>query len=395
MIDLTPLDVRKKKGDFRRGLRGYDAPQVDDFLDIVADRLESLVRENLALQERVARFENHVTDYREREKALTEALVTAQEMREEVRAQSAKEANAARREAENDAARIRADAQQVRECEEAVLRRLRGRQLEFLQTYRAFLERELAELASTVRGLELNGTMGDAFLTPPPRLPDPAAEPGAASAAGAAAAAEATRGGSPELKPKNEWAAPASAATSEPAGSGMAREPLALERSEIAALPADTRPPVQAGRQQAPDTADGWAGPAQLPSQQPTSVGRPEPELILSDDDVLSDDDDAAADSSQPGPGPEPEPEAEAAEPTRPVEAMQPDSDLDVDLIPELDDVAELGDAGREEARPPLDAKAVDDAGPAASDAERSASKRRHVGDDTDDLLRSLFGDEH
>ena len=24
MIDLTPLDVRKKKGDFRKGLRGYD-----------------------------------------------------------------------------------------------------------------------------------------------------------------------------------------------------------------------------------------------------------------------------------------------------------------------------------------------------------------------------------
>ena len=41
MIDLTPLEVRKKKGDFRRGLRGYDPPQVDDFLDIVADRLEA------------------------------------------------------------------------------------------------------------------------------------------------------------------------------------------------------------------------------------------------------------------------------------------------------------------------------------------------------------------
>ena len=24
MIDLTPLDVRKKRGDFKRGLRGYD-----------------------------------------------------------------------------------------------------------------------------------------------------------------------------------------------------------------------------------------------------------------------------------------------------------------------------------------------------------------------------------
>lgn len=343
MIDLTPLDVRKKKGDFRRGLRGYDALQVDDFLDIVADRLESLVRENLALQERVARFENQVTDYREREKALTEALVTAQEMREEVRAQSAREADAARREAENDAVRIRAEAQQVRDREEAVLRRLRGRQLEFLRTYRAFLERELAELASTVRGLELNGTMGDALVTPP-RLPDPVVESGAAGAAGAAAVVEVAPGADPESHPEDEWATPES--------------------------------PVM-------------------------SVRPPEPELILSDDDVLSDDvvlsdddgDGAATDSQEPEPVPEPEAETETAEPTRPVEAVDTDGDLDLDLIPELDDI---GDVGAEDAvRPPLDAEAADRAEPPRPDAERSASKRRGVGDETDDLLRSLFGDEH
>lgn len=335
MIDLTPLDVRKKKGDFRRGLRGYDPPQVDDFLEIVADRLESLVRENLALQERVARLENQVTDYREREKALTEALVTAQEMREEVRVQSAREADAARREAENDAVRIRAEAQQVRDREEAALRRLRGRQLEFLQTYRAFLERELAELASTVRGLELNGTMDDALITPP-RLPDPAVESGAA---GAAAVVDVALGADPGAHPEDEWATSESAVT---------------------------------------------------------SVRPPEPELILSDDDVLSDDDGAATDSPEAEPGPEPEAETEAAEPTRPVEAAHTESDLDLDPIPELDDIAGLGDVGREDAvRPPLDAKAVDGAEPAGPDAQRSASKRREIGDDTDDLLRSLFGDEH
>ena len=49
MIDLTPLDVRKKKGDFRRGLRGYEPQQVDDFLDVVADRLDALVREHQAM----------------------------------------------------------------------------------------------------------------------------------------------------------------------------------------------------------------------------------------------------------------------------------------------------------------------------------------------------------
>ncbi len=49
MIDLTPLDVRKKKGDFRRVVRGYDPELVDDFLDMVAERLEEVVKQNVTL----------------------------------------------------------------------------------------------------------------------------------------------------------------------------------------------------------------------------------------------------------------------------------------------------------------------------------------------------------
>ena len=34
MMDLTPLDVRKKKEDFRRVVRGYDPAEVDGFLRV-------------------------------------------------------------------------------------------------------------------------------------------------------------------------------------------------------------------------------------------------------------------------------------------------------------------------------------------------------------------------
>ena len=44
MIDLTPLDVRKKRGDFRKSMRGYDPQEVDTFLDLVAMRMEELVQ---------------------------------------------------------------------------------------------------------------------------------------------------------------------------------------------------------------------------------------------------------------------------------------------------------------------------------------------------------------
>jgi cell division initiation protein len=162
MIDLTPLEVRKKKGDFRKAMRGYDPALVDDFLDVTADRMEELVRENMTFADRVSRLEVLVADYREREKALTDALVSAQEMREETRRQATRDADLLRREAEAEAADIRAAAHQAKEKEEDGLRRLRAQRSQLMKSFRAFLERELAELsvAEEALGLRRRGGRG-------------------------------------------------------------------------------------------------------------------------------------------------------------------------------------------------------------------------------------------
>lgn len=86
MINLTPLDVRKKKGDFRRVMRGYDPEAVDNFLDEVVASMEQLVRENAAMSEAIAAC-------REREKAMNEVLVSAQQLREDMRDQAQREAD--------------------------------------------------------------------------------------------------------------------------------------------------------------------------------------------------------------------------------------------------------------------------------------------------------------
>src|SRR5687768_13992007 len=156
MIDLTPLEVRKKKGDFRKSMRGYEAQAVDDFIDLVADRLEQLVRENQSLADRVRSAETQTADYRERERALTEALVTAQEMREEMRRQMEREVELKMREVDADVEAMRASAAQMREREEENIRRLRARQTQFVQSYRSFLERELAEIGVMAQTLDLS-----------------------------------------------------------------------------------------------------------------------------------------------------------------------------------------------------------------------------------------------
>ena len=146
MIDLTPLDVRKKKGDFRRVMRGYDADAVDNFLDEVVARMEELVRENQALAGKTAQMTEAIADYRERERAMNDALVSAQQLREGMREQAQREADLVLREARAEGERIIADAKRQVTFALEALRRVQAQRVRFLRLFRALVERQLSEL---------------------------------------------------------------------------------------------------------------------------------------------------------------------------------------------------------------------------------------------------------
>jgi cell division initiation protein len=146
MMDLTPLDVRKKKEDFRRAVRGSDPAQVDGFLDLVADRLEDLVGRELRLREQSEMLKEQLSAFQEREKALNEALVTAQELREEARAQAEKTADLRVREAERQAREIRREAESAIQGARRGLDDLRVRRSGFLRSLRSTIEHFLAEV---------------------------------------------------------------------------------------------------------------------------------------------------------------------------------------------------------------------------------------------------------
>lgn len=168
MIDLTPLDVRKKKGDFRRTVRGYDPELVDDFLDMVAERLEELVKQNVALTERAEHLQEQVASFREREKALNEALVTAQQLRTEAQAQADREVELIRREAQSQAERIVEEGQRsFRELTREV-EALNARRRQFVGTFRMLLERYLADLELEESRLN-EDTVGLPRAVEPPR----------------------------------------------------------------------------------------------------------------------------------------------------------------------------------------------------------------------------------
>jgi DivIVA domain-containing protein len=141
---LTPLDVRKQE--FRKTLRGYDSNGVEEFRTRVADELERILRERAVLEERVIALTEQLRAFRERERAMNEALVAAQQLREDSRAAATREAQVVAREAQAEARRILDEA---RTAEVDVRRQLVETERQFhayLGGFRAMLERQLAEL---------------------------------------------------------------------------------------------------------------------------------------------------------------------------------------------------------------------------------------------------------
>ena len=104
---IRPVDIRRKE--FKSGFRGYDANQVDDFLDEVADEFERTFSENQRLSEEITSLQERTQQFEELESSIREALVHAQQVARDLRRNAGKEAELIVREAKEQAHRILAD----------------------------------------------------------------------------------------------------------------------------------------------------------------------------------------------------------------------------------------------------------------------------------------------
>jgi DivIVA domain-containing protein len=159
IFHLTPLDVRRYE--FGRVMRGYDPARVDQFREQVADELERLTRLNQELEQKARGFHDQLKSFRERDKALNEALVSAQQLRNEIRDQSERESQLIVREAQAAADRILADAQaNIRRVEDE-LAALERFQRNYLTQLRVFVERQLAEITAAEAAPALHRTRNE------------------------------------------------------------------------------------------------------------------------------------------------------------------------------------------------------------------------------------------
>ena len=158
---LTALDVRRY--DFETALRGYEKTRVDQFKEQVAAELERLTRANQELDQKARNFHEQLRAFRERDRALNDALISAQQLREETREAAQREADIVRREAQLEAERIvraaREDAQREHDRLRGEIRRLEDEIASLDRTHRTYIaqlrlqaERQLAEIAASEAG---------------------------------------------------------------------------------------------------------------------------------------------------------------------------------------------------------------------------------------------------
>jgi len=100
-MPIRPIDIRRKE--FKSGFRGYDANQVDDFLDAVADEFERNYTENQRMREEVSSLRDRLQQFEDLEGSIRAALVHAEQASNDLRRAATSEAESIRQSAQREA----------------------------------------------------------------------------------------------------------------------------------------------------------------------------------------------------------------------------------------------------------------------------------------------------
>ena len=107
-MELSPLEIRSQK--FSKKIKGYDVSEVNNFLEIVSKDLEKLYGEYYGLKEELVKKNQEITDYKEKDKSISEAILMVQSVSNDIKKAAIMEAEAIKRGAVVEAENIIKDA---------------------------------------------------------------------------------------------------------------------------------------------------------------------------------------------------------------------------------------------------------------------------------------------
>lgn len=97
-MKITPLDIQQMV--FQVKLRGYDRDEVNRFLEDISQTVEFLNRDNAMLRDRIDSLEQQVSELKRTEATLSNTLVSAQSLADDVKRSAQRDAELIVKEAE-------------------------------------------------------------------------------------------------------------------------------------------------------------------------------------------------------------------------------------------------------------------------------------------------------
>lgn len=245
-MKIGPVDIRNHTFS-RQKMRGVDEGEVRAYLDLVADRLEEAILESDDLRTRIDRIERELGEYRQMDKSLRDALLSAERLSDGRLDQADREARIVLKNAEVEGEKIigtaRLEAGRIR----GTLDDLRRQRITYVERFRALLRSQMKILEASIESFdpeldEVERTLDgiDDVTLPEPRRgsaapapssqPTPAAGPAPSSAAGSGSAPGSSSGAAiPGWRPPDR-AEPRSDAPAPPS-SGPASSPESSDPS--------------------------------------------------------------------------------------------------------------------------------------------------------------------
>ncbi len=146
-MKMTPLDIQQQQ--FRVRFRGFDMVEVDNFLDLLANEFEELLKENSQIREEDRRKLERINQLEAGEKELRGTLVSVQRITEEMKNNARKEGELIIEEAKLNARKIVEAAQAQALQIEAEINQLKRQRAEFDASLRTTVEMHWRLLEST------------------------------------------------------------------------------------------------------------------------------------------------------------------------------------------------------------------------------------------------------
>jgi len=137
-IKVSPLDIQQKR--FHVAFRGYERTEVEMFLDLVRDEMETLVREITDLREFRQSYDLRLKELNEKEETVKNTMLMTQKLMEDQKDNARREAAVIIKEAEFKRQQILSAGQDEKSKLDLDIQELKRRKHHFLQDMKKVMQ---------------------------------------------------------------------------------------------------------------------------------------------------------------------------------------------------------------------------------------------------------------